>query len=922
VTAKCPKCHSDNTDTQRFCGECGTPLDLPGDLQVSPTKTLETPREELTTGSTFAGRYQIVEELGQGGMGRVYRALDRKINEEVALKLIKPEIASERRTLERFGNELKIARRIAHKNVGRMYHLSEEKGTHYITMEYVPGEDLKRMIRMSKQLSIATAVDIAKQISEGLAEAHRLGIVHRDLKPGNIMIDREGNARIMDFGIARLLSAKGITGAGVAIGTPEYMSPEQVDGKEADPRADIYSLGIILYEMVTGRVPFEGDTPYAVGFKHKSEQPVSPMTLNPQVPDELSGLILKCLEKAQDGRPQTADELRVELEKIQKGMPTTVHAIPVAKRRPLTSREITIKFTAKKLLFPGLALVALAAVIIVAVIFLPHRSPPQRAGPIHRQITFTGNSSSPAISPDGKFLAYTDNIAVNEQKVMVQDMIGGQTIEVARGRNCGGLRWSPDGSELSFYVQKSDLTWATWIVPRLGGKPREFDGVEFAAWSPDGTQFAYWSWEKKQLSFTNRTTGELKSISFDKSIPPYVADLDWSPSGKLILLCMYNDNDSYSIWTVTADGSRQNKIIEDPINWVGSARWSPRGDAFYYLHGREQTTDIRKILISPDTGKPSRSPSSILEGHEVGEYFTLTKDGKNLAYTRETSSSNLWLASLEGSGKNQKVNLKPLTTGTLTTMIPNFSPDGKLVAYASGSGNTSNIYIMPAEGGPSQQITFMNSWNGGPVWSPDGKEIAFVSNQGGTTKIWKVSAAGGKPRQFDKTEGYWPTWAPGRKILHQTPSGSNLKVLDPVTGEATALLKTDSAGGIFWPTWSPDGKRIAVRWKKGPETGSGIWVLSFDDSSEVILRKGNATPISWSADGKWVYAWEAVSGACNILAISSESGQAELLSTLPLSSDIGTVFRFHTVDGKRFIFSGRKSQSDVWVIENFDPEIK
>jgi len=166
---KCPKCQSENADAQRFCGECGTLLDRSEDIQVSQTRTLETPLEELTTGSVFAGRYQIIEELGKGGMGRVYRALDKKINEEVALKLIRPEIASEKRTLERFGNELKIARKIAHKNVGKMYHLSEEKGTHYITMEYVPGEDLKRMIRMSKHLSIDTAVDIGKQICDGLA---------------------------------------------------------------------------------------------------------------------------------------------------------------------------------------------------------------------------------------------------------------------------------------------------------------------------------------------------------------------------------------------------------------------------------------------------------------------------------------------------------------------------------------------------------------------------------------------------------------------------------------------------------------------------------------------------------------------------------------------------------------------------------
>ncbi|MCK4431420.1 MAG: protein kinase, partial [Candidatus Aminicenantes bacterium] len=301
---KCPKCHSDNPDTKRFCGECGAqlhregPIGLSGpidEISISHTKTLETPKEELTTGSTFAGRYQIIEELGKGGMGKVYKVHDTEIKEKVALKLLKPEIASDERTIERFRNEIRLARKIAHKNVGRMFDLGKEKGTYYITMEYVEGQDLRGLIRQSRKLTVGTAISIAKQVCEGLAEAHRLGVIHRDLKPSNIMIDKEGSGRIMDFGIARSLRAKGITGAGVMIGTPEYMSPEQVEAKETDQRSDIYSLGIILYEMVTGRVPFEGDTPFTIGVKHKSEIPEDPKKFNTQIPEDLSRMILRCL---------------------------------------------------------------------------------------------------------------------------------------------------------------------------------------------------------------------------------------------------------------------------------------------------------------------------------------------------------------------------------------------------------------------------------------------------------------------------------------------------------------------------------------------------------------------------------------------------------------------------------------------------
>jgi len=370
---RCPKCQLDNPSDSRFCKECGTQL-FPSEKIPSRTETLEAPREELTTGSTFAGRYQIVEELGKGGMGKVYKVFDKEIQAKIALKLIKPEVSADKSTIERFRNELKIARDISHKNICRMYDLGREAGSYFITMEYVSGEDLKSFIRRSRQLVVGTAIFIAKQVCEGLAEAHRMGVVHRDLKPGNIMIDREGNAKIMDFGIARSASAKGITGTGVMIGTPEYMSPEQVEGKEVDRRSDIYSLGVILYEMLTGQVPFEGDTPFSIGVKHKSEMPRDPRELNAQISEDLSRLILKCLEKDREKRCQSAEELRAGLENIEKGITATERPIP--KRETVTPKPITVALSPKKLIIPALAVALVAVAAIIWLVFL------KKAGPL------------------------------------------------------------------------------------------------------------------------------------------------------------------------------------------------------------------------------------------------------------------------------------------------------------------------------------------------------------------------------------------------------------------------------------------------------------------------------------------------------------------------------------------------------------
>jgi len=913
----CPICHSDNTDDSTYCKKCATPLPFSAGSNPASTLTIP-PSRELEIGAIFAGRFHVIEELGEGGMGRVYKAMDMNVREKVALKILSPAIASDKTTIERFRNELKLARRIAHRNVCRMFDLNEADGLFFITMEYIAGEDLRTTIRRVGPLSPGRAVRIAREVANGLAEAHRQGIVHRDLKPQNVMIDLDGCAHVMDFGIALGLKDRSMTGTGLIIGTPEYMSPEQIGSEGTDQRADIYALGVVMFEMLTGRVPFEGDTALSIAYKQKNERPPDPRKLNPQIGRELSAMILKCLEKDRDRRYQKAEDLAADMDRIQKSLSTLERPSP--RKKPTTRKSGRVTVRLKKWAFPAAGIIGLAGILLLAV-FLPFRPAAERTGtPVHKQITFIGNTDFPALSPDGKFVAYLENTAADRQQVMVQDLSGGLPIKVAESYRISSLRWLPGGAELSFLsLSDREKAFDFQVIPRLGGEARSFGSLRQVAWGSEGTRFAHI--RGNEILITEKSTSEARSIPLQGTFSQ-IGEMDWSPDGRWIVFRTIDANRRYVLWTISPDKGGQKKILETSSE-VGPPRWSSKQPAVYYFQNQGPTTDLWKIAISPKTGSPEGPPTLVLTGLPAGGSLSLSEDGKKLAYSRKQAISNLWAAWLDEAPPAPKVKSRALTTGTRTHDFPSVSPDGRSIAFTRGEGRISEVFVMSLDGESQRQITFLNSTNYAPAWSPDGREIAFISLEGGKPRLWKVGSRGENPQPLkaDRLWGNSLSWQPGARILYQMEGNTNCGVFDPRTAQSAALLK-DAIGNVFNPRVSPNGKNVAVFWNR--REGRGLWLISQEDISQRLLRAGDLLPVGWTSDGRWVLAINGRSPQFTVVAVEVASGTEKSVLSLAVDREQGVPGTFSvsmTPDGKKFFFAVHKNQSDVWLVENFDPEI-
>ncbi len=860
--------------------------------------------------------YKIISKLGEGGMGVLYLADDVNINRKAVLKFLPPDVTNDPDINSRFKREAQTAGSLSHPNIVTIYDVGTHENRSFIAMEYIEGKTLRDLLN-SDELTAEKIINISVQVCEGLNEAHSKGIIHRDIKPENIIIDEKGRVKILDFGLARVKGKTHLTKDGSTLGTVKYMSPEQIRNEKVDQRTDIWSVGIMLYEMITRRYPFKGEHEASLFYAIINDQPEPIARYKSGISEGFQRIIDKALDKDPETRYQHIDDLLSDLKREKR---ESSESIIINK-----SSYEKIKKTKKREYIIAASILIILLLVFIAYYLLNNKMKIIKS-PKHTQLTFDGNiyiyfpTDFTQISPDGKYTAYVMNKG-NEQSLCVKENFSGKTNVIYNAKNIWCLRWSPDNNEIFFTAsgigsdhldQKIAKNYSSFIISKSGGTAHTIDVQEpTACWSSDGNNLAFIFLSNDSIKILDKKTQNwIRKIKLNGDYTQFY-DIDWAPAvDRFTCLTFNNNNKKYNIWTIKTDGTEQRKVIESEKD-VWSPRWSANGNDIYYLQERKGTRDLMKIEISSD-GTVEGKPKIILTGLEAYG-FSISNDNKKFVYTKDVTHSNIWKLSLE-KGKNS-YHTKKLTNGTTYIYSLAISPDGKKIAF----GNQGNIFIKSIDDKEMRQLTTFDSDCLSPTWSPDGKEIAFFS---GSNIILIDAYEGIIQKKFKNVDfGSNLYWYSDSIIFYNDPEDFNFFIFNMKTGEKKKFLENDkNMGWINNPLVSPDKERIAVFWNRwNDETLDGLWIISKDDSMQNHLIWGNIRPIEWSRDGQYIYAINYDKIPTEIIKVSAENGNIKESIKMPFDKVVGADI---TPDGKTILFTVEEENSDVWMIENFDPDIE
>jgi Tol biopolymer transport system component/predicted Ser/Thr protein kinase len=855
-------------------------------------------------GQTIA-HYEIVEKLGEGGMGVVYRARDTHLDRFVAIKVLPPGKVADAERKARFVQEAKAASALNHPNIVTIYDIDEADGVHFIAMEHVAGKTLHESIPR-KGLPVNQALKCAVQIADALAKAHSAGIIHRDLKPGNVMVTGGGLVKVLDFGLAKL--AESATGAedaptrtmkpetdeGTIVGTVAYMSPEQGQGLPVDARSDIFSFGALLYEMVTGRRAFQGDTKISIlaAVINKEPEPLAAET-----PHDLEKIITRCLRKDPARRFQHMEDLKVALEELKEESDSGKLA-PAAGGPPARAGFkpvwVLLAFVAAGVAFAGVWLYVRGTAN-------PRGSPSARTAAGGRLTLLVSSDkplSDPSLSPDGKMVAY-----VAEER--------GQ-IDLFTGRVAGGSRvrltndeareerpeFSPDGERIAFTrTGAENRIPEIRIIPALGGPAtRVVSGAVDPAWSRDGDRLAFVlprPGEPDTLAAAAADGSELRAIARGDATYPFFRHPTWSPDGTQVAVVRSSGGIAGELWIMPAAGGTLRRVSNDPPGiFSNDPVFTPDGRGLIHQSNRQGATNLwlqpldGGFLTRLTTGAgPDESPSvarsgtilfvnsharSVLLLHDFRTGHTrhllahsdilwapvFSPDGLEIAFSRSEADGtwHVWIVPAEG-GESRRV-----TSGRLPEIYPRFFPDGASITYHTWSSGADRVWRVPKAGGPpTALLTVGQDDDEYADISPDGRSLVFARTEKGGTRIYAARLDGGEVRPLTESESTLPRWSPDGKWVAFSRGRRTTAGIFLVRADGTGLRRLSETGS--WPVWWPDGKRIGYL-DRAPDGSEQISTVELDGGPARLLPGLRFTtwnhPFDVSRDGTRLVSTDAV----------------------------------------------------------------
>lgn len=835
---------------------------------------------------TFA-HYVILEKAGAGGMGVVYRAHDEKLNRDVALKLPAMGSLTSEEARSRILREARAASALNHPNICTIYEVGEVDEQPYIAMEYVAGETLSKRIP-AEGLTTETVLDYGAQIAEALDHAHTHGILHRDLKSPNVRVTASGVIKVLDFGLAMSIKDSAFEGVtrttnldtGQIAGTLAYMAPELLQGKISDVRTDIWSLGIVLYELASGTLPFHGGTSFELSTAIMREQPAA---LPAHVTPGLRAVIIRCLAKEPEKRYQRASEVRAAMEALQSDTGVTQRV-----DLPPTGKPITTYLLA------GVTVLAVAAVVLLIYgRFNKTASGPGTGGKLRLFISSEGNLSGPALSPDGKMVAYIQENG-GQGDLYVSRVAGGEHVRLTNdGSQKEAPQFSPDGEKIVFVRLAANSSQPELcLVPTLGGNIVPLvSGAARPAWSPDGSRLGFIlqkPGEAEELATSAADGSDVRVILKSDDVYPFFGNLAWSPDGGLLAVSRSRGGMNRGIWTVSSQGGTAKKLTEDQQGISSDMPvFTPDGRGVVHRSNRGGASNLwwqpleDKPPVQLTTGPgPDTDPSiarngtiaflnsrsrnllflySLTDGtsttvltdssHLWGPAFL--PDGSEIAYSRDQpdGSWHIWMVPVKAGTPRQ------ITSGRAPEVYPRFTPDGASVYFNTWGTDPLSIWNVPTKGGAAKPATTLNGGSDayGDV-SPDGRWLAFTRVEAKVSHIYVTSlASSGAPRRVLDAPATVPRWSPDGKWISFSPYrgySSGVFIIHP---DGSGLRRLSEIGG--WAVWWPDGEQIGFQ-IVGSDGNEQIQVLNLKTGATRTLPKlhfiGTNFPFDISRDGMWL----------------------------------------------------------------------